>query len=68
MKTILPALTLTLGAFVALFAAPGIASADDDEIKILTQNLYVGSNLFQILALYFNKLAGRPLPNLHHNA
>ena len=22
----------------------------------------------RLLALYFNKLAGRPLPNLHHNA
>lgn len=49
MKTILSALTLTLWAFVAPLAAPGVASADDDEIEILTQNLYVGSNLFQIL-------------------
>lgn len=49
MKTILPALTLTVGAFVVLLAVSGTASADDDEIEVLTQNLYVGSDLFQIL-------------------
>jgi len=26
------------------------------------------SNVGRLLVLYFNKLAGRPLPNLHYNA
>ena len=49
MKKLLRTLTTMLGAFGVLLTMPGIASADDDKIKVLTQNLYVGSNLFQIL-------------------
>ncbi len=40
---------IMLGAFAVLLMMPGIASADDDKVKVLTQNLYVGSDLFQIL-------------------
>ena len=49
MKKLLGTLTTMLGVFAVLLTMPGIASADDDKIKVLTQNLYVGSNLFQIL-------------------
>jgi hypothetical protein len=49
MKKLLRTLTTMLGVFAVLLTMPGIASADDDKIKVLTQNLYVGSNLFQIL-------------------
>jgi hypothetical protein len=49
MKKLLRTLTTMLGVFAVLHTMPGVASADDDKIKVLTQNLYVGSNLFQIL-------------------
>ena len=49
MKNLLRTLTTVLGAFAVLLTIPGTASADDDKIRVLTQNLYVGSNLFQIL-------------------
>ena len=35
--------------FLALMLAPGFALADGDTIKVLTQNLYIGADVFQIL-------------------
>jgi hypothetical protein len=49
MNRLLRTLMIMLGAFAALLMMPGIASADDDKVKVLSQNLYVGSDLFQIL-------------------
>ena len=49
MHKLLRTLTVTLGALTVLFTLPGTASADNEKVKVLTQNLYVGSNLFQIL-------------------
>jgi len=42
-------LTTLVGVFVVLLTMPGTASADNNKVKVLTQNLYVGSDLFQIL-------------------
>ncbi len=49
MKKLLRTLTVTLGALAATLTLPGVASADNEKVKVLTQNLYVGSDLFQIL-------------------
>jgi len=49
MNKLLRTLTVTLGALTVLFTLPGTVWADNEKVKVLTQNLYVGSNLFQIL-------------------
>jgi len=49
MNKLLRTLTVMLGALTVLFTLPGTTLADDKKVKVLTQNLYVGSNLFQIL-------------------
>ncbi len=36
--------------------------------SILHRHADFQSKIGKLLALYFNELAGRPLPNLHHNA
>jgi len=50
MNKLLRTLTVTLGALTVLFTLPGTASADNEKVKVLTQNLYVGSDLFQLVS------------------
>ena len=40
----------------------------DGPQPINTRHADFQSGVHRLLALYFNKLPGRPLPNLHHNA
>jgi len=40
----------------------------DGPQPINTRHADFQSGIGRLLAIYFNKLAGRPLPNLHHNA
>lgn len=43
-------LKIILGMFFAFMLTPGFVLADGDTIKVLTQNLYIGSNIFQLVA------------------
>jgi len=40
----------------------------DGPQPINTRHADFQSGIGRLLAIYFNKLSGRPLPNLHHNA
>ena len=49
MNKLLRTLTVMLGALTMLCTLPGTALADDKKVRVLTQNLYVGSDLFQLV-------------------
>ena len=49
MNKLLRTLTVMLGALTMLCTLPGTASADNKKVRVLTQNLYVGSDLLQLV-------------------